>query len=116
MVWATRGQSLEPLSIVIERLIISLLNVCYSLLQGIRLLGGKVLVKEGLVQFGPSVYCSKWQMIIPGSGGILERETKSSHLDLFFYHVGGLGSHADIIELAQMHDWIFPSQSMKLRE
>src|ERR1044071_10508473 len=78
MVWATRGQSLEPLSIVIERLIISLLNVCYSLLQGIRLLGGKVLVEEGLVQFSPSVYCSRWQMIIPGSGGILQRETKKA--------------------------------------
>src|ERR1044071_4430424 len=116
MVRATRTQSLEPLIIVIERLVISLLNVPYSLLQGVRLLGGKVLVEEGLVQFGPSVYCSRWQKIIPGSGGFLQRETKSSHFDLFFCNIGGLGSHANIMELAQMHDWIFPSQSMELRE
>src|ERR1044071_7722386 len=109
MVRTARAQSLEPLQIIIECFIITLLKICNLLFQSIRLFGREVLFEEGSMQFLPCVYCSRGQEIVPSTSSIFHGEPKSSHLDLFFGHIGWLGSHTDIMKLTQIHDWIFTS-------
>src|ERR1044071_1806674 len=116
MIRTPSTQPRETLTVIIQRLTICLLHISYRPFQSSRLLSGKVLIKEGFVQLGPSGDSSCQQMVVPVSSGVLQCKTEGPHLNLLLCHITRLTAHANIMEFAQVHDGVFASEPMELWE